>query len=52
MLAGIEDLLNGLLAILHAEKPTWKLLFDKLGNFFEEKFGPRWKEKDKRCRSE
>ncbi len=43
--------LNELLAAIfkaHEEgEPSWKLLFDKLGDFFEQRFGPNWKEKDK-----
>ena len=27
-------------------KPVWKKLFDKLGNHFNKRFGPDWKEKD------
>ncbi len=27
-------------------KPVWKKLFDKLGGFFNERFGHNWKEKD------
>lgn len=46
-LAEIEQILNELLAELESGKPTWKLLFDKLGEFFDEKFGPKWREKDK-----
>jgi CheY-like chemotaxis protein len=46
-LAEIEQILNELLASLESGEPTWKLLFDKLGEFFDEKFGPTWKEKDK-----
>ncbi len=31
----------------HLGEPPWKLLFDKLGDFFDERFGPDWKEKDR-----
>jgi len=51
-LAEIEPILNELLAQLEAGQPTWKLLLDKLGDFFDEKFGPQWKEKDKEFWSE
>ena len=27
-------------------KPIWKKIFDKMGGFFNERFGPDWKEKD------
>lgn len=26
------------------EEPPWKLLFAKLGDYFDERFGPGWKE--------
>ena len=51
-LAELDEILNELLAAHAAGRPTWKLLFDKLGNFFEEKFGPGWREKDKEFWSE
>jgi len=28
-------------------KPVWQKLFDRLGNYFNKRFGPDWKEKDK-----
>jgi len=28
-------------------KPIWQKLFDKLGGYFNKRFGPDWKEKDK-----
>jgi CheY-like chemotaxis protein len=47
MLADLDTILSDLLAAMAHGKPTWKILFDKLGGFFDEKFGPSWKEKDK-----
>lgn len=52
MLADIEKVLNRLLASMESGEPTWKLLFDMLGDFFNEKFGPDWKKKDKEFWSE
>ncbi|MEA2038274.1 MAG: response regulator [Thermodesulfobacteriota bacterium] len=46
-LAGLDEILNQLLAAHHAGQPTWKILFEELGEFFDEKFGPEWKEKNK-----
>jgi CheY-like chemotaxis protein len=46
-LAEIDLILEELLAAFESGQPTWKILFDKLGDFFDEKFGPDWKEKDK-----
>ena len=52
MLADLDRILNDILAAMAQGKPTWKILFDKLGDFFDEKFGPGWKEKDKEFWSE
>lgn len=46
-LAELDELLEDLLAAQAAGKPPWKLLFDKLGTYFDERFGPDWKAKDK-----
>ncbi len=51
-LAELEEILNDLMAAMEAGEPTWKLLFDRLGDFFDEKFGPDWREKDKKFWSE
>ncbi|MBI4774099.1 MAG: response regulator [Deltaproteobacteria bacterium] len=46
-LAELDTFLNELLE--HCEKgaPPWKLLFEKLGAYFDERFGPNWKEESK-----
>lgn len=51
-LAELEEILNDLVAAMEAGEPTWKMLFDRLGEFFDEKFGPDWKEKDRKFWSE
>ena len=33
--------------VLERGKPVWQKLFDRLGNYFNKRFGPDWKEKDK-----
>ncbi|MBW2605883.1 MAG: response regulator, partial [Deltaproteobacteria bacterium] len=33
--------------VLGGGKPIWQKLFDKLGDYFNKRFGPDWKEKDK-----
>ena len=33
--------------ILNKGKPLWRKLFDQLEGFFNRRFGPDWKEKDK-----
>jgi len=46
-LADLDALLNKLLGAFEEGGPPWKLLFDLLGTYFDERFGPGWKEKDK-----
>lgn len=46
-LAEIDKILEELVAAHETGQATWRILFDKLGDFFDEKFGPDWKEKDK-----
>jgi DNA-binding response OmpR family regulator len=45
-LADLDDLLNELLGAYRRGEPPWKLLFEKLGDFFDKRFGSDWKEKD------
>jgi len=33
--------------VLDGGKPIWLKLFDRLGSYFNKRFGPDWKEKDK-----
>ncbi|MCP4669518.1 MAG: response regulator [Deltaproteobacteria bacterium] len=33
--------------VLGEGKPVWRKLFDKLGHYFDKRFGPDWKEKDR-----
>ena len=33
--------------VLGKGKPVWQKLFDRLGSYFNRRFGPDWKEKDK-----
>ena len=47
MLADLDALLNELLDDRAKGQPPWRLLFDKLGKYFDERFGTGWKEKDK-----
>lgn len=42
-LVELDDLLEELLGAKASGTPPWKLLFDKLGAFFDERFGPNWK---------
>lgn len=45
-LVELDDLLEALLTAQAAGKPPWKLLFDRLGAYFDERFGPGWKSRD------
>lgn len=47
MLAELDVLLNELLDARAQGKPPWRLLFEKLGKYFDERFGMDWKDKDK-----
>jgi len=51
-LIDLDILLEELISAHEQGKPTWKLLFDKLGDYFNERFGSDWKEKDKEFWSE
>ena len=33
--------------VLGGGKPVWLKLFDRLGNYYDERFGPAWREKDR-----
>jgi len=46
-LADLDNLLNELLGAYYGGKPPWKLLFEKLGDYFDQRFGPGWQEKDR-----
>jgi DNA-binding response OmpR family regulator len=43
----LDELLTAIFRAHEQGEPPWKLLFDKLGAFFEERFGANWKDKDK-----
>ncbi len=51
-LGELDTLLEDILSAHDRGEPTWKLLFEKLGSFFDERFGPEWKEKNKEFWSE
>ncbi|MEN8211840.1 MAG: response regulator [Thermodesulfobacteriota bacterium] len=46
-LSDLDSLINELLGAREEGKPTWKLLFDKLGSYFDKRFGNNWKDDDK-----
>ncbi len=51
-LADLDDMLNDLLGAYHRGEPPWKLLFDKLGDFFDKRFGSEWQAKHQEFWSE
>jgi len=51
-LADLDDLLCELLAAREKGNPPWKLLFEKLGDYFDERFGSDWKDRDRAFWSE
>ena len=46
-LSQLDTLLSRLLGAHEKGELPWKLLFELLGTYFDERFGPGWKEKDK-----
>ncbi|MBW2449675.1 MAG: response regulator [Deltaproteobacteria bacterium] len=51
-LSDLDDLLNEILSAFEQGNPPWKLLFEKLGDYFDRRFGSDWKEKDREFWSE
>jgi DNA-binding response OmpR family regulator len=43
-LADLDELLNELLGAYERGEAPWKLLFEKLGSYFDERFGTDWKQ--------
>ena len=51
-LSELDELLGQILSAHEKGEPSWKLLFDLLGEYFEERFGADWKKKDREFWSE
>ena len=51
-LSELDELLEAILGAYKRGEPPWKLLFEKLGDYFDRRFGPDWKEKDREFWSE
>ena len=45
-LADLDELLNELLGAFERGEAPWKLLFEKLGSYFDERFGADWKQEN------
>ncbi len=46
-LSELDTLITELLGAHNEGRPTWKLLFDKLGSHFNKRFGKNWKDSDR-----
>lgn len=44
----LDELLTAIFRAHESGEPAWKLLFSRLGEFFDQRFGPGWKEKEKK----
>ncbi|MGD8991691.1 MAG: response regulator [Desulfobacterales bacterium] len=51
-LSELDALLEAILGAYKRGEPPWKLLFEKLGDYFDRRFGPDWREKDREFWSE
>lgn len=51
-LADLDSLLNRLLEASASGIPPWKLLFERLGDYFDERFGKDWQQQDREFWSE
>jgi len=51
-LSELDDLLDSILGAHLRGEPPWKMLFEKLGDYFDKHFGPDWVEKDREFWSE
>ncbi len=51
-LADLDTFLEKLLSAHQRGEPSWKLLFEELGEYFDERFGKDWKAKDRAFWSE
>ena len=51
-LADLDQMLNELLGAFEKGDPPWKLLFERLGDYFNQRFGSGWQDQDKEFWSE
>lgn len=51
-LPDLDELLTAIFSAHERGEPTWKLLFERLGDFFDKRFGPGWQDKEKEFWSE
>ena len=46
-LSELDDLLNAILGAFSRNEPTWQLLIENLWNYFNDRWGPGWQERDR-----
>jgi DNA-binding response OmpR family regulator len=46
-LSELDDLLNAILGAFYRNEPTWQLLIENLWNYFNDRWGPGWQERDR-----
>ncbi len=46
-LSELDELLGKILSAHEKGEPAWKLLFELMGEYFDQRFGPDWKKKEK-----
>jgi DNA-binding response OmpR family regulator len=51
-LSELDDLLNAILGAFNRNEPTWQLLIENLWEFFNDRWGPGWQERDREFWSE
>ena len=51
-LSRLDHLLNDLLGAFYRNESTWDMLFERLWDYFEQRFGPGWQERDREFWSE
>jgi DNA-binding response OmpR family regulator len=51
-LSELDDLLNSILGALNRNEPTWQLLIENLWDYFNDRWGPGWQERDREFWSE
>lgn len=46
-LSELDDLLNAIFGAFNRNEPTWQLLIENLWNYFNDRWGPGWQERDR-----
>jgi DNA-binding NtrC family response regulator len=46
IMADLPRFLDDLIAAIESGKEPWRILIDEMGSYFDERFGPQWKEEN------